>query len=64
MSPPGARLESWAPRNAPGIAPSSSDDVMASEKLAEQEVAERRRADERDRLREVRADERRGLEAG
>ena len=55
MIPPGARLEIWAPMNAPGIAPISSDAVMASEKLAEEEVPERRRADERDRLGQVRA---------
>ena len=33
MTPPGARLEIWAPMNAPGIAPTSRDDAIASEKL-------------------------------
>src|SRR4029079_3071546 len=33
ITPPGARLEICAPMNAPGIAPSSSDTVIAAEKL-------------------------------
>ena len=32
MIPPGARLEIWAPMNAPGIAPISRDAVIANEK--------------------------------
>src|SRR5690606_25395919 len=30
MSPPGARLETWAPNHAPGIAPTSRDTVSPS----------------------------------
>ena len=33
MIPPGARVEAWAPIQAPGIAPISRDDATAIEKL-------------------------------
>ena len=64
MIPPGARVDAWAPSHAPGIAPSSSDEAIANEKLPNTQVPGGRGADHRDRLHEVRADQRRRLERG
>ena len=59
MIPPGARVDTWAPIHAPGIAPTSSDAATASEKSPNTQVPGGGGAHHRDRLDEVRADERR-----
>ena len=61
--PPGARLDTCAPTQTPGSAPISRDDGEVELEVAEEQVAERRRRDQRDRLDQVGADQLAGPDA-